>query len=329
MTGKEWAASHLFRASSEIPAVPPGHRVAGWVSTITLAAEQQAGDLTVIPLCGGHPSDGPDVLLADALRRGALEVAEQGATGTVPEVLGRNLGTTDVLVLEGDTLVGCKQNRMVAWSVLIARGGTAPIRVGCMERGRWAACGRSFDAGDLMVDPHIRRRTKHETNAAVRACGVPQLDQMRAWGDVDRKLAAWKTASRSADYHAGLEAWRSELHDLAAKLRPVPGQIGILALCRGRLLGIEAVGHPETWKALSPRVLPAYVLGAESARSEPDFERIPALPPRRWLDLCARATLDARPARGLGTDVTLTTPGLSGSGLWHEGGLKHLVIFAS
>ena len=53
-------------------------------------------------------------------------------------------------------------------------------------------------------DPHVRRRTKRETNATAASVGSPRLDQGRAWSDIDAKLGEWSLFSPSADYHSGL-----------------------------------------------------------------------------------------------------------------------------
>ena len=222
-------------------------------------------------------------------------------------------------MLEGDTLVGCRQNRMVAWSVLVAARSVAPVSVGCMERGRWSTGGRHFLAGEMTVDPHLRRRTKRETNATAASHGGPRLDQGRAWSDIDAKLGEWRVFSASADYHSGLASRVESSRRQVRELQPVPGQVGVVALHGDRLLGLEVVGHPDTWRALAGRVLPSYVLGAESARRDPEFQRVPRLPDAGGL---------ARGTRGVAGGDSAARPGrvrsgaggntVSGSCRWKE-----------
>jgi hypothetical protein len=323
MNGKAWAAQHMFASRPDDPA--PSFRQ--WLTGLVPGKPWTTGELTLVPLTLSDP--GPrDVLLPEAIARGELELVEQGS-GVVQRVIARNRGARDVLVLEGDTLVGCKQNRMVAWSVLVAARGAAAVSVGCMERGRWSTGAGQFVAGEMTVDPHVRRRTKRETNATAASVGSPRLDQGRAWSDIDSRLEEWRLSSPSVDYHSGLVGRAGSSRRQVQDLQPVPGQVGVIALHRDRLLGLEVVGHPDTWRALAGRVLPSYVLGSESARRDPEFQRLPALPDASaWLAALARSPVEQRPAAGKGIDLLLRGGAVSGTCLWEGGAVRHVAVFA-
>ena len=324
MTGKAWAAQHMFPSRLEDPAA----NLRQWLVGLVPGKPWTGGELTLVPLTlAGEP--GPrDILLSEAIALGELELVEQGS-GVVQQVLARNRGTRDVLMLEGDTLVGCRQNRMVAWSVLVAARAVAPVSVGCMERGRWSTGGGGFVAGEMTVDPHLRRRTKRETNATAASLGSPRLDQGRAWDDIDSKLEEWSLCSPSFDYHTGLARRSDSARRQVRELQPAPGQVGVVALHHDRLLGLEVVGHPDTWRALAGRVLPSYVLGAESARRDPEFQRVPALPDASaWLAALARSPVEQRRAAGKGIDLLLRGDTVSGSCLWEGDMVRHMAVFA-
>ena len=181
----------------------------------------------------------------------------------------------------------------------------------------------------MTVDPHVRRRTKRETNATAASVGSPHLDQGRAWSDIDAKLGEWSLFSPSADYHSGLVGRAESSRRRVQDLQPVPGQVGVIALHHDRLLGVEVVGHPDTWRALAGRVLPSYVLGADSARRDPEFQRVPVLPnASAWLAAVARSPVEQRRAAGKGIDLLLRGGAVSGSCLWEGGAVRHMAVFA-
>jgi hypothetical protein len=323
MSGKAWAREHLFRLRGHDARPSLGQ----WLQDLVPGRPWTSGEFTLVPLTLAENPARRDLLLPEALARGTMEVVEQGS-GVVHRLVARNRGTEDVLVLEGDTLIGARQNRMVAWSVLVAAGGTAPVSAGCMERGRWSSGGPGFKAGEMAVDPHLRRRTKRETNASAAGPDGPRLDQGRAWHDVDGRLRQWSVASESADYHSGLRARSVEARRNVREIAPDAGQVGVLALCRGRLLGIEAVGHSETWRVLASRVLPSYALGAEAAQLDPEFRRLPERGGAGdWLQTVAAATMQERRAAGKGVDLVLSGDWVAGSCLWEAGTVKHLAVF--
>jgi len=137
-----------------------------WLAGLTLAAPHRIGELTLVPLLQVRVPEQPDTLMEEAIFQGQLEIVEQGS-GAVQQITAHNKGEADVLVLEGDTLIGCKQNRMVAWSVLVGARTAVPVSVGCMERRRWSHGGSGFTPGAMAVDLHIRRRSKRETSASI------------------------------------------------------------------------------------------------------------------------------------------------------------------
>ena len=112
-----------------------------WLEKLSLGEPQELAPYTIYPLClrvGEAAPPDPGLLLThQAIEAQLLEILEKGE-GEVQELEALNKGEAPVVVLEGDTLVGCKQNRVVARSVILAKGRKIPIPVGCMEQGRWA-----------------------------------------------------------------------------------------------------------------------------------------------------------------------------------------------
>src|SRR5690606_30206741 len=83
---------------------------------LELAAAQRHDLLTLFPLVAVGEPELPYALLVDALAAGTVRITEVGA-GTVPALLAWNAGDVDVLVLDGEQLVGARQNRMTNRSI--------------------------------------------------------------------------------------------------------------------------------------------------------------------------------------------------------------------
>jgi hypothetical protein len=109
----------------------------------------------------------------------------------------------------------------------------------------------------------------------------------------------------------------------------VRGQVGIVALSRGRLLGLEVAGHPAAWRALAPWAVRGWVGAAEAVEAGPDPRAAAStVEPGAWLDALASARVTTRPSRGLGREMTIRGDGFEGEALWHEGRPLHLVAHA-
>lgn len=94
--------------------------------------------LAMFPLVGGKSGAADYETLDEALTHGTLRVREVSRQGSVPELKVDNRGERPVLVLDGEELVGAKQNRVVNLTVLIPALTTVKVPVSCVEMGRWS-----------------------------------------------------------------------------------------------------------------------------------------------------------------------------------------------
>jgi hypothetical protein len=313
------------------PPAEPGmpDRLRSWLGATRAGAAVQLGTLELTPLLNapGAPSAEPALLLHEALRAGGLEIVEQGG-GVVNEVVARSTGHRAVLMLEGESIVGAKQNRVVTLDVLIGPGCTVTVPVGCVERGRWGHAAGGFGSAASPVDPSIRAKTVNEMST------LGMLNQARLWSDVSMKLMGSGVASQTGDYHAFVRKEFDAASSRARSVAVLPGQVGVLAVCDGQLVGCDLVGHPLHWIALAERLITSYVFAAAGpARTVVAAGGADAGPAGRnaegWLRAIVGARIEARPALALGTQVALAGGGLAGSGLWHGDAPAHLAVFAA
>jgi hypothetical protein len=189
-----------------------------WLEKLSLGEPQSLEPYTIYPLCvGAAAPPEPGLLLThQAMEAQVLEILEKGE-GEVQELDALNKGDAPVVVLEGDTLVGCKQNRVVARSVILGKGKKTPIPVGCMEQGRWAWSSGRFGSGGVRISHSVRSASMREVlESKKRRARKASLDQGRLWNDVAHTLQAAEVASGTSDYHAFVEDQGEEGAEAAA-----------------------------------------------------------------------------------------------------------------
>lgn len=328
MNGRQWVKDHLFKERPN-GGGDGGFGLQDWLARLHTAPIQQINGLEVTPLILEGAAGTPFLLAPEAIDRGLLEIAERGG-GSVPTVKATNRGTDDVLILEGDTLIGCKQNRIVAHTIIVAPGKAVDVSVGCMESGRWAHRSPRFSSGKLRADPWLRKKRKLEVMAAMRAGDRARIDQSMLWNDVEDQLACHSVGSRTRDYHRVFEELGDDAIDKASRFTPVKDQVGVIAMWRGHLLGLEVVGHPDCWSHLARRTLPAYLMVADNAErgmlrgQEGDVRTAEG-----WFEALKRSPLRAKRAAGIGIDFDFKTSVVYGSGLWYEGRPAHMAMFSN
>lgn len=92
-------------------------------------------NLSLFPLFAPVPLSVPYDLADEAIGRGTVTVEEVSESGSVPDLSVENLGDVRVLFLEGEELVGAKQNRILNTSLLIAAHTKSKLPVSCVEQG--------------------------------------------------------------------------------------------------------------------------------------------------------------------------------------------------
>jgi hypothetical protein len=124
------------------------------------------GGLTIFPLFRNDPVP-PETgytPLEEAVARGAVRVTEVGGGGAVPELRFENQGEKPVLLLDGEELIGAKQNRVVNLTILAPAKQVIVIPVSCVEAGRWRAKTEDFRPAEHVMYSRAR---------AVKAAQVP------------------------------------------------------------------------------------------------------------------------------------------------------------
>jgi hypothetical protein len=84
----------------------------------SLGQPQHHENLTLFPILAEKNRDLPYLLMAEALAVGVLTIGEKNG-GQVPVLLATNAVTQAILVLDGEQLIGAKQNRMTNRSTLL------------------------------------------------------------------------------------------------------------------------------------------------------------------------------------------------------------------
>jgi hypothetical protein len=255
-----------------------------------------------------------------------MRAREERGEGVVQELLAWNKGEFPVAILEGDTLVGCKQNRVVAHSVIVAPGTRLGVPVGCMERGRWSHVSRRFAVGDAKMTPEVRCRTHRDVKASFVACGERRLDQSRLWSDVDRELTASGAASRTSDYYEIMKRIGHDAHGRARAIAVAPGQVGAIVLSDGALVGLEATGHDTLWSTVAHATLASYLMGSHRGSAAAREARGT---PAEWLARVQAARVATAPGLGLGQDLDVDGPGLAGVGIALGALIVHAAVFSS
>ncbi|MEO9176545.1 MAG: DUF6569 family protein [Gaiellales bacterium] len=269
------------------------------------------GGLALIPL---FPAVAPvlDYLgLDEALTRGLL-ITEVDHAGSVSTLAVSNVLDVNVLLFEGEELVGAKQNRILDHSILVCAQSRTPVPVSCVERGRWSYRSQSFASAPRTAYPELRR--------AKREGG----DQSHVWSEVAAKARRLDASSPTEASEEMYVSRRASLDDYVDRLPRLDGQCGSIVCVAGRVVCLDYVGRPDVYAGLHAKLLQGYAL---DAIEQPMDAPLPGAYVASLLRRIARATRTPSSALGLGLDCRLETNRLVGSELLVDGETVALSVF--
>ena len=236
--------------------------------SVVPGASRRHENLTIFPLTSGPQPDLPYLLLGDALSSGVVSIGELGS-GSVPSLVASNKGEVDVLILDGEQLIGAKQNRITNRTIILEAITETVIPVSCMEQGRWHFTSEEFAPAPKArhAPTNVRRHAKFAEMEVAMATGRGQRDSASmAQGQV------WNSISELSDRLGGRSAtgamddvYDRRDTDVESWLTHFPseqGQVGVLAFLGPRPLAIDALGCSELWARVHQRFLAGYVMDA-------------------------------------------------------------------
>lgn len=298
--------------------------------SLDVGAPVAAGPLTVFPLLRAAAPPAAYALLDEALDAGLAEVSEVSDGGSVPELLFRNKSDRDILLVDGEELVGAKQNRVLNLTILVGAYQEVKIPVSCVEAGRWAWRSRRFGSGKKKLHARARFEKMRGVSAALRESGERSRDDIQAevWRSVDEKMASFKVASRTAALHEVYDAAEPRLHEHRAKVKPLPGQIGAVFVVGGQVAGVELFDAADTLAKLLPKLVDSYLFDALEPDAAEAKAKAPALSEvRTLLDRIASAQPAVYTAVAKGVDLRIEQPNLHAAALADGERVVHLSAF--
>lgn len=210
--------------------------------------------ITVYPLLPGHGAPRPDyATLHDALGSGRLEMSDAlGLFG----VQVKNPLEKDLVLLQGEVLLGGRSARVVAETTVVFAGQTGRVPVLCVEPGAWRAADKfAKESGHYIAPPDLRRSLVWEQGqGAVWALLSKRLAGKAGLADLFRKHA--DAVAEIRGYFASLAERETEA-------------VGLAVAVGDSLEFVELFRDRELFQAAFDRVIAGTALDVLEGEGEP------------------------------------------------------------
>ncbi|MCB5223799.1 MAG: DUF6569 family protein [Candidatus Cloacimonadaceae bacterium] len=286
--------------------------------------------LSIVPIVKTDQEPHGYISLRQAMKEGIITISEISQGGSVPNLKVENRGEKPVLLLAGEELSGAKQNRILNVTVLAPPKSELVIPVSCTEAGRWSYSSHHFEESGNVMPAFMKASIAKDVTVNLQTRNIPSSNQSKVWRDIDDLIRRKKTQSHTSAMADAFEHRGQDIHDIFRIFSEVlegPGSCGMYVELDGRFLGMDLVSSPDVWKDLGEKILRSYVFDV--------VDRVPDSHPREhWVDTnqvfgrLKNLGVSEFTGVGLGQDLRLDSPEISGSTLMLEGKIIYLGAYA-
>ena len=304
------------------------NQIKNYLSTVQLGEPQSYHNLVLFPL--QVPQNGvlSYITLAEAIAAGSFTVTEISESGSVPELFVINKGETAVLLVDGEELVGAKQNRVLNTSVLVRGKSETKIPVSCTEQGRWSYKSAHFASSPDIMAAKSRARKSRSVSASLNEGASYHSDQGEVWNEVSKLQVKACMASPTSAMSDVFKANEDKLKECLTRFTCKPGQQGLIVLHNGQVAGLDLISRPEVYALLHEKFVRSYVIEALLEKAvEPEDPQRARDKAQNFLGDIARAGEQKFQSAGYGWDFRLRADGLAGNALVADDHVIHAAAF--
>lgn len=297
------------------------------LQAVSLGEVQTFANLQITPLLAQAAGIADYMTLSEAQALGLAVITEVSESGSVPTLLLENTADKAVFLLDGEELVGAKQNRILNLTLLVPAKTTLEIPVSCVEQGRWSHRTREFASAERTFFSKGRARKAGRVSENLRDWGDRHSDQGEVWNDISCKMASMEVASSTHAIADAYEHFSGSLEEYVQAFNTSDTQVGACFSINGKIRGVELFDVSATCAKLMPKLIRSYALDAIEERQEAaanDAESI-----TDFIQAVATSRADSFKALGEGDDLRIHSSSITGGALAAHGRVVHLCAFSA
>ncbi len=302
--------------------------VGSFLRSLKLGEKMEYRNLTIFPISTNQAAGHNFLTIDEALETERICIKETSEMGDVPNLMLQNLSDEKVFILDGEELVGAKQNRVTNSVVLVPERDELIIPVSCVERNRWNYKTKRFSSGHTRVYFGLRKKI-FQTEMSSRQRQVKSHSQHEVWNDIESKMQAMHIDSTTSAMNDIYKKYIKKLNKFNQKFRCVAGQVGMVVLINNKVVSCEIFSDPEIMEKLHYKILNSYSIDALESYSG-KTKKLKTIRRRalKFLSEIKKTEFEKTNSVGLGEDLLFNSDDVCGSALKHEDKLIYMSAYS-
>jgi hypothetical protein len=232
------------------------------ISNIHVGEPLRCKALSVFPLFSETNSSVKYILSDEAFESKRIVVKEISESGSVPELLVENNSDTRVLFIEGEELIGAKQNRILNTSVMVAAHSELKIPVSCVEQDRWRYKRHWFGSSKSHSPHELRYTLKKSVHLSLNLGHGHYSDQGKVWEKVGKMHAMHGTSSPTGAMSDVFKKRKHRIEEFRKKIKYAKRAIGLAVAIGKSVVALDIFDKPTTCKKVWDRLLSGFMMDA-------------------------------------------------------------------
>ena len=303
------------------------NHLVNYINNITIGRVQEYGRISIMPLIYSGFSF-PFIPMKDAMENNNLKIIEISESGSVPELKVINSGDIPVLLLDGEEVLGAKQNRIFNTSILVPNNSELVVPVSCTEQGRWDYVSSDFQDSDEVLSYNIRASKMGKISDSLKYENDYRSDQGEVWESISQMSGRKRVFSRTGAMKDVYKSEKDNLESMLDHFPPVINQNGIMVSVDNRIIGFDLIGSNEVYAQYHQKLLRSYLIGVpeNDTRHKNNFSIKNG---KEFLKKISTCYEDKFKSPGHGWDCRYEGNGLIGSSLHVNGNIIHTAFFSN
>lgn len=177
----------------------------------------------------------------------------------VDTIMFRNLSERPVLLLDGEGIMGARQDRVVNTSVWLEGGRSYELPVSCVEERRWAG-GVEFHPARALLNPSLRWVLCDGVSRSLSENRGYKSDQRALWSSITKTLSSLRVSSKTRSINDAYKSLKDEIESYMEELRNFSVDFSGVIIETSNLLAVDLFGSKTVLRRFWNKLLGSYLL---------------------------------------------------------------------
>ncbi len=294
------------------------------LDSLKIEKELSYNNITMLTIHEAKETE-PDYLTLDEAigsKSKAAKIVEVSEDGNVPELAFKNNLDKPVLLVDGEEVLGAKQNRIINLTILAPPKKKLNIPVSCVERSRWKYKSKEFEASQWLAASRIRAKNIAQVSYCMSSHGQRESDQGEVWDDIEELSDTLGVDSKTEAMSDIYKKYVSKMDEIKEHIKPKELQKGAVFCVNGEIVGLELFDSSITFKKLFEKIFRSYVLDALATQIKKQKEN--EIDFKAFIEEIKSSKIETYHSIGIGEDIRITGKKVAGGALITNNRIIHL-----